>query len=276
MTKLTAIFLAGLIALIPLWASAASENLERIMAAKEIRCGYATWNPILYKDLNSGEIQGISKELMDAVGKKMDVKVTWAEEAAWGSIVEGLLTKRYDMICTTLGALTSRALAVDFSEPVFYLPIWAVSRIDDTRFDKDISGLDDPQYKIGVLEGEGTSIFARLRYPNAQTVAIPQVADVSLLMEDIKTGKSDISFISAETFDAYNKKNPGILKIANSGKPIMIAPVAFGIPKGDYEVKRLMDIAIEELYGDGIVEQIFKKYDPEGKLFLLRNVPYKQ
>lgn len=275
MNKLTIIICTGLIALIPFWANA-SENLDRIITAKEIKCGYAMWNPILYTDLNTGEMKGISKDMMDEIGKKLDVKVTWAEEAAWGNIVEGLVTKRYDMICTTLGALTSRAKGVDFSEPVFYLPIWAIARIDDTRFDKGLSMLNDPKYKIGVLEGEGTSIFARLRYPTAQTVSIPQIADVSLLMEDIKTGKSDISFISAETYDAYNKKNPGILKIANGGKPIMIAPVAFGIPKGDYEFKRLIDVAIEELYGDGIVEQIFHKYDPEEKLFLLRNVPYKQ
>lgn len=253
----------------------ASENLDRIMEAKEIKCGYAIWNPILFTDLNSGEVKGISKELMDAVGKKLEVKVTWAEETGWGTIVEGLATKRYDMICTALGVLSNRAKAVDFSGAAFYLPVWVVARSDDPRFDKNLEVLaTSSDIKIGVLEGEGTSIIARERYPNAQIVAIPQISDVSLLLEDIKTGKSDISFITAETFEIYAKKNPGVLKIVNGGKPIMTAPVAFGIPKGDYEFKRLIDVVLDELYGEGTVERIFRKYDPEGKLFLLRSPAY--
>jgi ABC-type amino acid transport substrate-binding protein len=253
----------------------ASENLDRVMAAKEVKCGYAVWNPVLFTDLNSGEVKGLSKELMDAVGKKLEVKITWAEETGWGTIVEGLATKRYDMICVTLGVLSNRAKAVDFSEAVFYLPVWAVARSDDPRFDKNLEALaTGSDIKIGVLEGEGTSIIARERYPNAQLVAIPQISDVSLLLEDIKTGKSDISFITAETFEIYAKKNPGVLKIVNDGKPIMTAPVAFGIPKGDYEFKRLIDVALDELYGEGTVEQIFRKYDPERKLFLLRSPAY--
>ncbi|PZP54559.1 MAG: hypothetical protein DI586_09545 [Micavibrio aeruginosavorus] len=257
-------------------AHAQDKSYEKIQSAGEIRCGYSIWNPILYKDLESGQIKGAAYDIMDAIGKKTDLKINFAEETGWGTLTEGLATGRYDMICTTIGALSSRGKVIDFSKPLFYLPIYVVVRKDEKRFDKSLAGINDPSVKLGVLEGEGTATFATGYFPKAKIVAIPQTADYSQLLEDVKTGKSDLTLISGETFDAFNRKNPGILKYAQTGKPIGAFRVAFGLPKGDYQLKQTIDTAIDELQDEGTLGKILDGYDPEARLYLRLATPYEQ
>lgn len=249
---------------------------EHVKDNGEIKCGYAVWNPILYKDIGTQEVKGAAKDIMEAIGHKTDLKINYTEESPWSSIVEGLATKRYDMICTTIGSLSSRAKVIDFSKPLFYLPIYVVVRKDEKRFDKSISGINDPAVKLGVLEGEGTAAFATGYFPKAKVVAIPQMSDYSLLLEDVKTGKSDLTLISGETFEEFNKKNPGILKYAQGGKPIGAFRVAFGLPQGDYRFKQMIDTAIDELYDEGTLNKILDQYDPQGRLYLRLSQPYKE
>lgn len=255
---------------------AADSVYEKVKAAGTISCGYSIWNPITYKDLETGAVKGASVDIVEAIGRKTDIKINWAEETAWGTIVEGLVTSRYDMICTTVGALSSRGKAIDFSKPLFYLPIYVVSRKDDTRFDNSKSSINSEDVKLGVLEGEGTSIFAQEHFPKAKLVSVPQISDYAMLLEDVKTGKSDVTLISGDTFAEFDKKNPGILKIANKNAPIGAFRVAFGLPKGDYQFKLMIDTAIDELQDDGTLDKILTQYDPDAKLYLRVATPYEQ
>lgn len=249
---------------------------SRILEGGTINCGYAPWNPILFRDLESNELKGAAKEIVEKIGSKLDLSINWAEEAQWGNIVEGLKTNRYDMICVVLGAVGNRAKVANFTEEIFYLPIYAITRADDNRFENDISVLNSEEYKIGVLEGEFSAILANERFQKAQVVSIPQMSDYSLLMEDIKAGKTDVSFISGETFAEYDKKFPGVLKISSKGKPMATVPGAFALPHGNPIFAELLDVTIHEMHNDGSIEAILDKYDPEGKFFLRVAKPYKE
>lgn len=246
----------------------AGDVYDRVTKNGEIQCGYGIWNPIIYKDINSNEVKGAARDIMVAIGNKTELKINWKEESPWGTIIEGLATHRYDMICTSIGIMSARAKVVDFSTPIFYLPIYIISRKDDKRFDHPEPTINSPDIKIGVLEGEGTSIIAREQYPKAKTISIPQTSDYSLLLEDLKTKKSDVTFVSAETFDAFNKKNPGLLKITAGGKPLSVVRIGFGLPKGDTDFKVLIDTALANLQDEGTLDKILDQYDPNRNLFL--------
>ena len=271
-TAIFSLFLAGLLAACP--AHAADSVADRVLDSETLRCGYAEWTPVLFKDMASGEMQGMSKDIMEQVARKIGVRIDWAENAGWGTIAEGLVGGRYDMVCVTLGQITARARAIDFSRPVFYMPVYPVVRANDTRFDKDLSLLEQPETKLGVLEGEASALCAAERVPKAATVAIPQTSDYSLLMEDIRAKKSDISFITADTFDSFNKNQPGVFKIAQQGKPVSVGAAGFGLPPGDMRFKTLIDTAIQELQNEGEIDRIMDKYDPKGRIFLRPPLPY--
>ncbi len=245
----------------------------RVMQTRTLRCGYAVWNPILTKDPASGAIGGISRDIMDSLAKKLDLRVEWTEEASWGSIVEGLATGRYDMICPTLAAIPARARAIEFSKPAFYTGMYAVVRADDNRFIRN-SDLDDSANTLSILDGEAFSVLAPERFPKAKIKSLPQVSDLSALFQDVETHKADATGADFSTFLEYDKVNPGKVKVLDIDDPLLVYPVAFGLPQGDMALKTLIDTAMDEAAASGEVERIVRKYMASPYQFMLPAKPY--
>ena len=246
---------------------------ERVMRTRTIRCGYAIWNPSLFKDMKTGEMRGITHDIMEEVGKKLDLRIDWAEEAGWGSIVEGLATRRYDAVCNGLGVNGARAKAIDFSAPLFYVTTYLVVRADETRIQKT-EDANDPIIKIAVLEGEIFSFLAPKKFPKAQIKPLPQNTDWSLIFQDIETKKADVAGVPYTDFVGYEKTNPGKMKIVDLGSPPLVYAMAFGLPQSDVALKTMIDAALAELAADGTIERAIHAYSSSPQEFLLPLKPY--
>ncbi len=246
---------------------------ERVMRTRTIRCGYATWNPILYKDLKTGEVKGISHDVMEEIGKKLDLKIEWAEETTWGTIIEGLASGRYDAICNGIGALPQRARAADFTEPFLYGGVYIAVRAGETRF-KKADDIDRPDVRFSVLDGEAFSYLAPKRFPKVQIIALPQLTDWSSVFQDIVANKADVAGVTYSDFLIYDKTNPGKVKIIDKANPVLVYPVAFGLPQGDVALKAMIDAAVNELLSEGTVERAKRAYTTSPEEFLLPIKPY--
>ncbi len=248
---------------------------ERVTRTGEIRCGYAMWTPVFYKDLETNRLSGMFYDMMEEVGQRLDLKIVWAEESGWGTIVEGLHTGRYDMICSAIGYSSARVKFIDFGLPVFYTPLYAVTKKEDTRFDQDIRIVDNPKYKIAVLDGELSSVTARQVFPKASTVSMPQMNDYSMLLKEVEAGKADISLIEPSVFRNYEKTNPNLLKMLDHSAPINIFPVSVGLPHNDLAFHRMINVTLQELLNDGSIERIIQKYEEFPEAFVRVQKPYK-
>ncbi len=246
---------------------------EHVMRTHTIRCGYATWNPVLYKDIKTGEVKGIAHDIMEEVGKKLDLRIDWAEETGWGTLVEGLSTHRYDMVCTGLLLMGQRARVIGFDQPVFYVPTYLVVRKNETRFQYN-QDLDNSSYHIVVLDGESFSIIGPKFFPKAQFYSLPQNTDWSLILQDVVEGKADATGVSLSDFAAYEIANPGKLKLININQPLQVVPVSFGLPQGDIAMKTMVDAALGDLYNDGTIAHTLRVYAKVPNEFLLPAVPY--
>lgn len=259
-------------------AFAAGERKESVydktLRTEEIKCGYALWSPALYKDPNSNELKGYIYDIIEAAGQKMGIKIVWAEEAGWDTIVEGLKTRRYDMICTGLWATAARGRHIAFSQPFYYAPLYAVVRANDHRFDEDLSILNDPAYKIAVLEGEMSAIYAARHYPIASLHSIPQITGNSQVIKDVADKKADITFLEPSSFYEFDKNNPGVLRILDKENPLNVLPTGFGLPIGDTAFADMVNAAVNELLYDGTIDRILKQYEEFSGTFLRVAKPY--
>jgi len=232
---------------------------DHVMKTHTIRCGYATWRPALYKDLQTGDIKGIAHDIMEEIGKKLDLKIEWPEETGWGTIVEGLHAHRYDMICTGMAESAGRARAVGFSKPFVYAPQYLVVRSDETRL-KHSADLNDQAFRIAVLDGEVFSLTAPIQFPKAKIYSMPQLTDFSLMVQEVVLGKADSTGVGMSDYVHYNLSNPGKLKLLNKDEPLQVYPLVLGIPQNDVAMKTMIDAALDELINDGTVERITRGY----------------
>ena len=234
---------------------------DRVMRTGTIRCGYADWNPLLIKDPNTGKLSGIAYDYVEAMGKALNLKVEWAEEVGWGDFPVALETGKIDAFCTGAWPTASRARQVDFVRPIIYQAVYAYVRADDHRFDNNLAAIDDPTIAIAAMDGEMSSLIAASDFPKAKTTQVPQLANISELLLNVVDKKADVTFTDTDTAAQYDAKNPGKIRRVSSKAPLRFLGDPLVIARGQDQLRRMFDIATDELLSSGKIEKITTKYE---------------
>lgn len=256
-------------------ASSEQSVYDRVMKQGKIRCGYVLYTPGCIKDPNTGKLSGIGIDTIELVAKNLGLEVEWSEEVGWGSMIEGLLTNRYDMIATPVWTNANRARQVDFSKSLFYSPIFAYTKKGDKRFSGvSLEKLNSPNFLVATVDGETAEIIAREDFSQAKKVSLPQLSDLSQLLLTVSSGKADFTFMepaSAAGFIAHNANSVEILKTA---RPVRIFPNCWMFKRGQMEFKSMIDTALDQLINSGAEEKIIHKYEPVPNSLYLDALPY--
>lgn len=253
----------------------AQNTYERVMKSGKIRCGYIVWPPEFIKDVNTGEYSGLSYDLVTEAAKRLNLEVEWTAEVNFQTMTAGLDANHYDMLCFSLYRYTQQAKRLDFTTPLFYSGTGIYVRTDDNRFDNDLSAINSPDITLSTMDGEMSQFIAQDDFPNAKTVSLPQLADYSQLLMNVKTKKADVAFVNELVADNFMRSNPGVLKNIAKASPIRVFSHGFAFSKGEYDFGRMMDITLEEMQDHGIVDKILDKYDSDEKVYLRVAKPYR-
>lgn len=257
-------------------APAAKESVyERIMRTGTIRAAYITYPPAVMKDTSTGKLSGTFVETLEEVAKNLGVKLQWTEEVGWGAQIEGLKTDRYDIIGSPVWANPNRGKLTTMSIPVYYSGIGVWVRANEGRFDGDLSKINAPDIRIGTIDGETADLIARTAFPKAQRVSSPQLTDISEKFLQVQTSKADAIF--AEPFFGFEflKNNPGTVKNIAAAKPIQLLGNCYMFKENEFQMKGMLDVAIEGLLNSGFVDRVLNKYEPFPGTFYRVADPYK-
>jgi len=231
---------------------------DRIMRTNTLRCGYAIATPWTMIDPNTKQISGVNYDVTNAVAAKIGLKVDWVEETGWGVAEQGLVTGRYDMLCGNVCIDPRRARAATFSTPFFHIPVLAVVRADDTRFDGGLETVNSKDVRIGVKNGHVFEFIANEHFPLAQKVYANDISDDTEFFEMLKNNKIDVAFSGQSTVDLYNEKSPE--KVKSLSEPARFCNGAFMLPLGDERLKHVIDNAIVEINSSGQIKEILGRY----------------
>jgi ABC-type amino acid transport substrate-binding protein len=248
------------------------DELKKVLDRGALRAAFIVAPPEMIRDVNTGQLSGISHDLAEKLCQKIGLKVQWQEEVNFANANEGLGT-RYDAICFTLYRVASRARVADYAQPVFYSGTGTYCRVGDERFSQNIAAINDSAITIATLDGDMASVFARERFPKAKTLALPQGTDISQMLMNVATGKADVTF--ANSIFGYNfmQNNAGKLQNIMAKKPLAVFGHSFVMPKGS-ALKELFDVGFSELLDGGVIDDILKKYEPFPNAYLRVAPPY--
>lgn len=233
-----------------------------VFTNNSIKVGYISYPPGFIVDPNTKEKSGIFNDVLVEIAKRNGLTIDYKEEVTWATMIESLKTNRVDLIANPVWATKERKENADFSKPVYFSPIGIYVRADDTRFDADISKLNDPSVRIAAVDGEINNLIGKQDFPKAQVRPFPNNIDVAQLFLEIQTNKKDVTF--AEPLFAYDymQKNPGKLKNIGERSPIRNYPNSYMFRKGDQKVADFLNAEIDKLVKDGTVDRIITKYEP--------------
>ncbi len=229
---------------------------ERIIRTGTIRCGYALYEPLLGKDPNTGALHGVFYDLVNEMGKELDLKIDWATEVGYGEIEEGFQTGKYDMFCNGVIPNPKRAKFSMITVPVFYGGLIAWVRADDHRFDENLERLNSPDITIVVRDGDVNAEVARTSFSRAKTISSPQLLDFTQMLVDVQTGKADAAFFEKAFGDNFLAKNPGSIRSPAPDKPVNVYQVGLMLPPNEAQLKNMVDLTLTKLILNGVVKRL--------------------
>lgn len=240
--------------------TSSTKTIDRIIKTGTIRCGYAVWPPSLLKDPNTGKLSGINYDVMELIGRELDLKIDWVEEVGFSNFIEGLKTQRYDVMCVSSWPDAPRIRHLLYTDPYFYSPIYAYVRTDDKRFDGNLDKINDPSIKIATIDGDISETQARIDYPKADVFSLPQTADPAEVLLAVVSRKADIVFTDKGNFELFNKNNPGVLKQVADVGPATIFSEPLVVLPGETQLHSMLNLALGNLINNGKIDKVLDQY----------------
>lgn len=254
--------------------TSAETAYDRILRTGTLRCAYALYPPDLIKDPNTGALSGIFYDVMEEVGRRLNLKIDWTEEVGYGVIAEGFATNRYDAFCSAVWPTAERSRAAAFTVPLFYSPVDVFVRADDHRFDNKLDALNDPSISFSGRDGDISATIAAATFPQAKIVSIPQLSDTAQTLDDVVHHKADATINEPGLLYQYLEKNPGTMRILTEDKPIRVSPNGMMIKQDAYQLKAMLDTTLTEMLNSGAIDKILQQYQKQ-PIFLPVALPYR-
>jgi len=237
--------------------------VERILDTRKIRYNYIANGPLLEIEPNTRKLSGVFYDLTQRLGEMANLEIQWNSETTFANYTEDLHLGKCDVIACGIWPSANRAKAANFSMPAFYSGVGIYVRRNDHRFDDDVQKLNDSQFRITTLDGEMSQSIQESDFPKASVVGLPNNSDISMLAENVATGKADATFMEKALAFHYMKKNPGSLRNLVEAKPIRVFENTWAFNYGSERLKTILDSALKEMIYSGYVDHTLVKYNQQ-------------
>jgi ABC-type amino acid transport substrate-binding protein len=234
---------------------------NRVMSEKKLRCGYVVYAPGTIRDPKTGELHGIVHDIVETAAARLNLKVEWAEETAWGNHLEGLNSGRYDMLCAASFTLPSDAARAEAIGPLYFSGLGVLVRAEDDRFTGNIQAINDPNVTISAIDGTIPAIVAAEQFPKAKLSSRPQMTDYTFNVIDVAERKADVTFVENYYGMDYLAHNPGKLKNIAVNNPLRIFHNKMLVNKGEFKLQSMFQNVILEMLNNGEIDAIIDRYE---------------
>lgn len=236
-------------------AQAQSSALDRIQKQKTLRVGWAVWHPYVFRDAKTNQVQGISYDLVQDLGKALGVKIEWVEDN-WSTLPAGIQANKFEI--TNLMAITPpRAEVVGFSEPVTKHGLSLIAPKAAVAKTKSWQDWDKPGIKIAVTLGANSDMFVTEKFKKAEIVRLKTVPENVLALV---SGRVNAHASTIDALKTIQKEHPDMAIVPGSYGG---SEVAFALPKGDAQLATKVNGFLRDEKKSGRIKQLLNKYGLE-------------
>lgn len=248
---------------------------ERVIRTGTIRCGYGVAAPYVEMDPNTKKMRGFAVDIMEAIGKNLNLNIEWTEETGWGGMPEALNAGRIDVGCSSLWMSAPISREALFSDVYLYNAMYFYVRADNDKFET-LQDLETQKAKLTYIEGDNTQgVITKRMFPNNELLAQPTTMQSGEQILNVVNGKADALIMDPGIVANYNSKADIKLRALSPEKPAATVGNAFPLPKNETMLKNMIDTAIREMVASGEMAQIIEPYQAKSpNSFFVPAQPY--
>ncbi|CAH0230981.1 Lysine/arginine/ornithine-binding periplasmic protein [Rahnella aquatilis] len=208
----------------------------------------------------TGELQGFDIDLGNAVCAAASVKCDWYD-TSFDGLIAALQARKFDAINSAMNVTDKRRQAIDFTNVIYRVPTKLIAKKDSGLLPttESLKGKH-----IGVLQGSIQESYAQAHWA-PKGVDIVSYQDQNQVYLDLSSGRLDGTLVLAPAgqtgfLSRPDRKDYGFVGDAVRDDKILGSGIAFGLRKGDTQLKEKLDTAIAKVQKDGVVKELSKKY----------------
>jgi polar amino acid transport system substrate-binding protein len=202
------------------------------------------------------EFRGYEVEMGEEIARRMGVTAVH-QKTGFDGIIGALLAGRCDAIISSMNVTPERAEQVSFVEYMLIGQAVAVAPADEGT----ITSLEDLSGKLVAVQ-LGTTLGAAIREANRDLdtpIRVRSFPDAGSAASALQNGSVDAFFSDAPVVADYVNKQPTVFAIG--GTQIDELPAGIAMRPGDTELIEAVQQAIDDMYADGTIEEIFAEWN---------------
>lgn len=217
-----------------------------------LRAGIALNGPPIGGRDDKGQPYGydvdFAQKFADTLGVKLEITDVDGETR-----IPALTSGRVDIVFANMTGNLERAKSINFSIPYLRCGIKMMVRKGSTF--QTVEDLNKPGIKIAVARGTTGEDLALKYAPQAELVYVTNFTDQTLLM---KQGKVDATFEDSTLIDFTAGQSKG--ELVALPKLYTSDPICIGLPKGDMEYVRYVDMFVSWMISSGFQRETYMKW----------------
>lgn len=231
-----------------------SPTIKAIKEAGVLKAGAAIAAPTVFKDSQSGELEGIVIQIGKEAAKRLGVKFEVAE-TGWDTIIAGLQAEKYEVALAGLFETEQRKKVVDFvtfgEEGIAFMV-----RKDNSTI-TTVEDIDRSGVTIGTVTGSGSEQMIKDHFKNAEIKSILSPTGGSgAPPEEVLAGRVDAAQFDAVLTQAYLQRFPDLKVVPAEAfsKPLFPTPIGIAIRKDDPQFQAFLASVVADLQKQGLLD----------------------
>lgn len=252
--------LKPLLALACAFASLAAMSAASAADTSTLRFGLEAQYPPFESKGPNGELQGLDIDVGNAVCAAAHLTCKWVE-TSFDGLIPALQGRKFDAINSAMNATEQRRQAIDFTTVVYRVPTQLIAKRDSGLLPTAASLKGK---RVGVLQASIQETFAKTHWESAGVIVVPY-QDQNQVYTDLVAGRLDATLVLAPAGQTGFLSKPNGNGYAFVGEPvrddkILGSGIAYGIRKGDTQLRDQLNAAIAKVQADGTVKTLATKY----------------
>jgi len=231
--------------------------LAKIKNEGKLKVGYSQTVPWFQKDAKTGGLTGIYFDVMELLGKNLEIKVEY-QEVSWANATVGLRKGDFDVFGSSLYYTIPRALVVNYVYPMWHKGRLVLTHKDFKDRFKTAADFDNPDVTFSVNMGSAEENWVKMRFPKAKIITTS--GQIALSAEPVRTKKAQLWASGDIDCILMARKNTDWAVVVDPEQPIDVNTNTWAIRYGDPEWKFFLDMWGDKMVASGYVKERYAYY----------------
>lgn len=236
-------------------ATAEKDRLQSILESGKLVVGIeAAHPPISNTDTATGEIYGLSVDLINLYAQKLGVTVEF-KQVEWAALIPALTSGDTDVVADSLTRTVPRSASLNLSNPFFLTGTTALIRADEENL-KTWEDLNSPDVKLGITEGTVYADTCAEMFPEAEILTFQSKTEWS---EALKSGRIDCVVEEECTLLDRMEVYPGEFKLYPD-EYLATETYGFAVQYGETGLQYSLNMFLQEIMISGEYAELYEKW----------------